>query len=502
MGLADDLIVACGTPPGQGPRTIVRLAGDGLGPLLDRLFAPRATASGPATPPHRPRLVSARLAGPLAEAWGEIEVDILHWPGPAGPIGGPLAEVQLPGSRPLADALVAEACRQGARLARGGEFTLRGFLSGRLDLLQAEAVLAVIDARSSSELAAALDRLAGGAGSRLRELRDDLLDVLADVEAAIDFADETTPDAPPAVDVRAWTDLAGRIGRAARGIDGLAAGLAARDASAGDLPRVVIVGPPNIGKSSLFNALCGREAALVADEPGTTRDLLEARMELAGPAGGPALCCLLVDLAGFASVPAVSPGGGPVAAGNAADLLGQIARVARGAAAVADVLVVCHDAAAAPDSPGFPPHREWIAVTTRCDRVAAREVGGEREPAARPVSGPPGADASALPTPIATSSRTGEGLARLRAALAEAVARLPPRDTPATVRLRVGLAAAGAALGPALEAAHTAAAGGPGDEAILAVHLRTAVEALNEVTGLALGPDLIERIFSRHCVGK
>jgi tRNA modification GTPase len=481
MWSADDLIVAGATPRGPGGRAIVRLAGDGLDAVLGRLFD--MPAAGPLPSGGPPRVVATRLAGDLGRDWGGVPVEILHWPGPGGPIGGPLAEVQLPCSSPLVDAVTAEACRQGARLARGGEFTLRAFLSGRLDLLQAEAVLAVIDARSPEDLAAALDRLAGGAGGHLRRLRDDLLDVLADIEAAIDFADETTPDAVPTADPATWRGLDQRIARAAAAIAASAAALARRDAGGTELPRVVLTGPPNIGKSSLFNALVGREAALVADEAGTTRDWLEARLELPG-AGGAAVTCMLVDVAG------VDGGGVWHAATAGTDPAAAALETARRAAATADVLVVCRDASDddAPADDG----RSRILVRTRCDRTA-----GARERPCRAGS-TPARDAVA----IATSSRTGLGLDTVSAAIATAVAALPARGSPATVRLAAGLDAASRALAPARAASAAAAAGAVVDEALLAAHVRAAAEALGEVTGVELGPDLIERIFSRHCVGK
>ncbi|MFM9059975.1 MAG: tRNA uridine-5-carboxymethylaminomethyl(34) synthesis GTPase MnmE, partial [Planctomycetaceae bacterium] len=200
MWSADDLIVAAATPAGPGARAIVRLSGAGLDALLARLLD-GADSRGPVPTGGPPRVVMARLARHgLGREWGPLAVTVLHWPGPAGPVGGPLAELQVPASAPLVAALVAEACRHGARLARGGEFTLRGFLAGRLDLVQAEAVLGVVDARTPAELAAALDRMAGGAGTALRAIRSMLLDLVADVEAAIDFADETAPDAVPVAD--------------------------------------------------------------------------------------------------------------------------------------------------------------------------------------------------------------------------------------------------------------------------------------------------------------
>jgi tRNA modification GTPase len=502
MWSADDLIVACATPRGPGGRAIVRLAGDGLDAALAGLFDMRAAGTAPSG--GRPRVVVTRLAGDLAGAWGAVPVDVLHWPGPAGPIGGPLAEVQLPCSGPLVDAVTAAACRHGARLARGGEFTLRAFLSGRLDLLQAEAVLAVVDAGTPAELVAALDRLAGGAGGHLRRLRDDLLDVLADIEAAIDFADETTPDAAPAADVAMWCGLARRIDLAVVEIDRIGAALDGRDAAGTDLPRVVLAGPPNVGKSSLYNALVGREAALVADEAGTTRDWLEARLALPA-AGGAPVACMLVDVAGVdAAGAAAGVGSGPHAA--VARAHGDPAAAAREAACqavgAADVLVVCRDAVTeagawcADDGrgggAGVPPDdgRPRILVHTRCDRAAGA------------ADSPPTSGTAAERSVIPTSSRTGLGLHALAAAIAAAVAALPPRGSPATVRLAAGLDAAARALAPARDWSAAAAAGAVVDEALLAGHVRAAVAALGEVTGVEIGPDLIERIFARHCVGK
>jgi tRNA modification GTPase len=491
MWSAHDLIVASATVPGGGARAIVRIAGDGLARLLATMFTPVDAGFAAAGAP--PRVVSARLsADGLGRVWGEIDVTIFHWPGPAGPTGGPLAEVQLPASPALVEAVVAEACRHGGRLARGGEFTLRGFLAGRLDLVQAEAVLAVVDAQSSEELAVALDRMAGGAGRALGRVRDDLLDLLADIEATIDFADETAPDTVPAP--LAHGPVAGRL-RAARGaVATEAERLGSRAAAAHDLPRVVFMGRPNIGKSSLFNRLVGREAALVADERGTTRDWIECRLE---PADGRGAACVLVDVAGVdvASGAAghAAHGAVPVAAAESsvagaepaapAAIDAAAADVARREIARADLLVVCRDAlaagmaAAARPPAGGDSHPLRIDVVTRCDR---------------------GEDVAIRADEHATSAVTGRGIGELRGAILAAVAGLPQRGSPATLRLAAGLEAARAALSAAArELEHEQA-----DEPLLAAHVRRAIDALDEVTGRSMGADLLDRIFARHCIGK
>jgi len=465
-----ELIVAPATPSGSGCRSVVRLSGDGLGPLLQMLFRSETadfTAAG-----DRPRMVAATLSPVgLAPEWGGLRVDILHWPGPGGPTGGPLAEVQLPASAALAAAVVAEACRHGARLARGGEFTLRAFLAGRLDLVQAEAVLAVVDATSPAELTVALDALAGGVGRQLEAVRQTLLDLAADVEAAIDFADETTPDAVPAADAAMRAAIDRRLSDAAAGIAELAVTLADRDrGAAGDLPRVVLVGPPNVGKSSLFNRLVDREAALVSDEAGTTRDWIAVRLD--GPPSGPS--CLLVDVAGTWEPPPTR--GGEVARMADARAREEIARAA--------VVVVCRDATGGCEPHG-PPVRQGprIDVLTRCDRGGAAAAAGGC---------------------IRTSSVSGEGIDAVREAILRAVAELPAGGTPATVRLRAGLAAARDALAAALRESGGPAAGTRprGDDAVVASLVRRAATAIGEITGHDIGPDLIDRIFSRHCVGK
>jgi tRNA modification GTPase len=452
-----ELIVAPASVPGSGVRAIVRLSGEGLAQLLAELVEP--------TPPDAfashgsPRCVAARLHPALAATWGPLRIDVLWWPGPAGPTGGPLAELQLPASAPLVDAIITAACSHGARLARGGEFSLRSFLAGRIDLVQAEAVLAVVDARTPDELATALDRMAGGAGRRLHAVREVLLDLLADIEAVIDFSDEHSPDHVAAADAAFWQAVDGRLATALRTLDEVAAHVAARDAAAGDLPRVVLVGRPNIGKSSLFNALAGGATALVADEAGTTRDWIAARFDAKGTSA------VLIDLAGI-------DGGAAAGSIAAAAIRAAEAEVTR-----ADVLLVCRDASNPGAVPAIPTGRERIDVLTRCDLGAV---------------GCAGAGA------MLTSSHERLGIEDVRRAIIAAVQRLEPRGPTATLRMRVGVEEARAEI---LRVQASAGAAGR-DEALVAGHLGRAVVAIGTITGRDMGDDLLDRIFERHCIGK
>lgn len=459
FGAPDEMIVAAATAPVGGLRAIVRIAGSDTMHLLARLFEPESAEwpqrGEPAT--CVPVVIKEPL---LTRHYGRLPCDVLVWPGPSGPLGGPLAEVQLPGSPPLVADVIAATQRHGCRLAKGGEFSLRSFLAGRIDLVQAEAVLAVIDARSPTELTAALDAAAGGIGKKLEILRDSLLDLLGDVEAMIDFGDEVA-EGRGAGTVEA--EIAGRLSSLLGEVAAMEAQLQRRAAevSAG-LPRVVLVGAANVGKSSLFNALVGQGKALVADQPGTTRDWLEAEIEGSLP-------FVLVDLAGFE---------------DALDRQDAVAAAARELAR-ADLVIDCCDAATPGEGASAIPAKgpqPRLPIWTRGDR------GGLN-------TGVDGMHAGRL----VTSSRTGAGIARLRAEVEEQLARLTREGSPATLRMSAALAAARVSAEAGLEMLaerHVL------DEALLAAELGRMLASLDEAIGRDLGNDLLDRIFSRHCIGK
>ncbi|HND54323.1 MAG TPA: 50S ribosome-binding GTPase, partial [Pirellulaceae bacterium] len=289
-----DTIAAIASAPGGSLRGVVRISGPDCLECVRALFRPTRAKSVDAASPSASFATLKRdsattrdtlrsddepsAAGParviaglvaLPAPWGELPVELYWWPGVRSYTRQPTAEFHTLGSPPLVGALLAAACRSGARLAEPGEFTLRAFLAGRLDLTQAEAVLGVIDARGRTELDVALRQLAGGLAQPLQRARSELLDLLARLEAGLDFVEE---------DIEFVT--AAELDEACQAIERLLSDVAARmrtrETAGGEL-RVALRGWPNVGKSSLLNALAGRTAALVSGVPGTTRDYVAQR---------------------------------------------------------------------------------------------------------------------------------------------------------------------------------------------------------------------------------
>ena len=277
-----DTIAAVASPPGPGFRGLVRLTG------------PEAWAIALAAFDRRPRRPASPVRAERAHGRGwrwmasrpALPASIALWPGPRTYTGQPLAEIHTVGSPPLVDLVLAHCLTRGARLAEPGEFTLRAFLSGRIDLTRAEAVLGVIDARTPAQLDAALEQLAGG-----------LAGPIAASATACSMSWPTwkrtsiSPTSPTSIH-SARAALAESLSDAAAEVAALAERLRGRDRPEGH-PLVVLVGPPNAGKSRLFNALLGRVPRLVSPLAGTTRDYLSALCDCDG------LTVELIDTAGL-----------------------------------------------------------------------------------------------------------------------------------------------------------------------------------------------------------
>ena len=323
---SDDTIAAIASASGGAARGVIRISGSRAAEVLESVFQPDHAGALAATMAPRRIAGTLRAASPFRAAL-TIPADLYFWPGKRSYTREPMAELHTFGSPPLLAAALRAVCGAGARLAEPGEFTLRAFLAGRVDLTEAEAVLGVIDAAGPTDLATALQQLAGGLARPLGVVREQLLDLLAHLEAGLDFVEED-------IEFISRSELEGRLAQIVGQVDDIARQMAVRGVAV-DLPRVVFYGYPNVGKSSLFNALLGTHGALVSELAGTTRDYVTATLDLGG-------CrCELVDTAGVeeqgveaSSTPlnvpvaatllacATGSAGADVEAGNDGDLFG------------------------------------------------------------------------------------------------------------------------------------------------------------------------------------
>lgn len=452
----DDTIVAIATPPGRGAIGVVRVSGpraaEIAGALLHR------------SPPLEPRRATfARVVHTGGGRRGAIDqVLATYFPSPSSYTGEDVVEISGHGSPVLLRAIVCAAMRAGARLAQPGEFTLRAFLHGRLDLIQAEAVGDLIDAVTPLQARMAFDQLEGTVTTRIGEIDARLFALIARLEASLDFPDEGYHFMEPGAG-------AGEIEAIAQDLDALVA-----DGRRGRLVRegrnVVIVGKPNVGKSTLFNTLVGAPRAIVTDLPGTTRDLVTETVDLGG------IPVTLVDTAGIrVAVDAIETEG--------------VCR-ARRASAVADSVVLVMDRSRMLDDDD----RALVAETAGTPRLVV--LNKSDLPAMwRPAElGPLDGETVDL------SLATGRGIEGLRDRLAGLLCEGETlRDTPALANVRhIELVERARA---ALDRAAAAAADGAPEEFVLA-DLQSARTALEEVTGRRTSEDVLKHIFERFCIGK
>jgi len=449
MFALDDTIAAIATAPGAAARGIVRISGPQTIHCLHRCFAPVADWAGESE--SSPRVMPGDLRGDLP-----LPCVAYLWPGRRSYTREPVAELHTFGSQPCLDVVLQTVCAHGARLARPGEFTLRAFLAGRLDLTQAEAVLGVVDAQDRRELSTALVQLAGGLSRPLEQLRGDLLDLLADLEAGLDFVEDD-------IEFVSTAELVRRLTAAESQVEALRATLSARSLPSGE-PRVALVGWPNTGKSSLFNALVGREHSLVSAVAGTTRDYLQAMVSFGGVA------CRLIDTAGFESL------------GDDGTIAAAAQQMARREQQSADVQLLCIDATRSLND--WERHRlrqdgESIVVFTKCDlpKVAATQQSFVETSAVDSR----GLDAlsSEIEKRLAASSGGGYAVASTAA------------------RCRASIERAAASLARARQMAEDV-----GGEELVAAELRRALEELGQIVGAVYTEDVLDRIFSRFCIGK
>jgi tRNA modification GTPase len=450
--IAQETIVAISTPPGRGGIGIVRLSGAHALEIASGLIR-----TGGALEAARARL--AEIVDPETSAKLD-EAMVTYFARPRSYTGEDLVEIAAHGSPVILDMLVRLALRGGARLARPGEFTERAFLAGRLDLTQAEAVRDLIEAQTLYQARIAAEQMGGALSRRVHPAKQKLVEMIALLEAGIDFAEDDVEVTPDEEIVTRIDTITGELGELARSFEHgrmVHAGL-----------RLAIVGRPNVGKSSLFNRLLERERAIVTATPGTTRDLVTDRLSLGG------IPVELVDTAGLRE------------AKDEAETIGV--RKTRETLAEADVVMVVLDASVPlRDDEGeliaSLAGRRALVVRNKSDLNAGADVPPE------------------LPMlSVATSALSGEGMPALREALAELV-RNPAGESESgiltSLRHFEAVSGAVAALGAAREAI-----GKKIPHEMLLLDLYGGLRQLDSLTGETTAEDILNRIFSSFCIGK
>lgn len=447
---AADTIVAIATPPGHGGIGVVRISGANAASIAQAMTGRRE----PFAARHATLTEVQRSSTPLDR------VVVTLFVAPHSYTGEDVAEISAHGSPVLLRSIVGEAMHHGARLAEPGEFTLRAYLNGRIDLVQAEAVRDLVDAVTPLQARAAFDQLEGTLTERIREIDSRLLDLTVRLEASLDFPDEGYHFV--------------ESGAAASEIANVAAGVEALLASAqrGRLIReglhVVLAGRPNTGKSSLFNALAGAGRAIVTDVPGTTRDLLTEVVDIEG------VPVTVVDTAGARLTPS-----------DAIEAEG-IAR-AQAARKVASAVVVLLDGS----QPLTGDDWKLLDETSEMPRVVV--VNKADLPSAWEA-------ASIQAQALKISVLTGQGFDTFRLALLDTVgAGSLEREVPSLTNMRHADLLTRAR--DALRRAELAASAGASEEFVL-VDLTEARGLLEEVTGARTADDVLAHIFANFCIGK
>lgn len=469
-----DTIVAIASPPGRSARAIVRVSGAGVGALCESVLdQPAAVGIG-----------ANRLRVPGLAAFPVLA---MRFEGPRSYTGEDVLEILLPGNPHLVERVVrgliaidGDADAKGVgrvRLAQPGEFTARAYFHGKLTLEQAEGVAATIAARTKEQLEAAALLTSGATGTRYRTIADELALLLALVESGIDFTDQddVVPIAPALLRQR-LIELCERV---------TGEGTTVRE-SGHALPTVALVGAPNAGKSTLFNALLGRARAIANPAAGTTRDVLAEEIDISRDAPGAGRIVLL-DLPGLDE---------SIAARSGVDRLAQVA--ALHAVKHADVLVWC-DPTGRFDMGAWSPLASVGVASERLLRSTIRVRTFGDQPEAKAAAHPYHDSAIAA---ISVCALDGWNLATLRRSLADVacaasaanVTALLPRHRSVLSRVVELLAEAITAIDPATRALR--------EPELVADSLRSALDQMGELAGQISPDEVLGRVFSTFCVGK
>jgi tRNA modification GTPase len=458
--LPGDTIAAISTALGPAAIAIVRLSGENALSIGDTVFrGSRRLHDCTSHTVHHGHVVDAR--GRIVD---EVLATVLRSPNTY--TTEHMVELSCHGGSLPARQVLSACLEAGARLAGPGEFTERAFMNGRMDLIQAEAVADLISARTPKGLEQALGQLEGGLSSSVSELREALADMRATAEAAIDFPEDTDADAARKDLARASTEAGDRVGELLLDCD---LGIAVREGI-----TVAIVGRPNVGKSSLMNALLARDRSIVTELPGTTRDAIEEWVNIDG------VPFRLVDTAGWRD------------SGDVAELAG-VAR-ARDAASGSDLCLLVVDASAVPADDDSEiaralETRRTLVVGNKTDLGTAVGV-EELSRLAR--------EGDTFASAVLVSALSGAGVSRLREAIADVCLATGSGDSARVSNVRHVRALREVAC--CLQRVNREASRAPFE--ILAAELSAATHALGDISGETTPEEIIARIFERFCVGK
>ena len=446
-----DTIAAIATPPGEGALAIVRLSGESAKTIAEKIFMGKL---------ENRRAVFGRIVDNDGSVIDEVVA--IYYPKPKSYTGEDMVELICHGGRVVPDRVLNICCRNGARLAGPGEFTLRAFLGGKMDLTQAEAVNLLIRSNSENSRRLAIENLQGKLQRRLQKIRNELTELLTIIEAQIDFADDEINKLSPQDLLQSLNKICGEISELSRTYDigRLAEGRVA----------VAIVGAPNVGKSTLFNALLKSDRAIVTEIPGTTRDYLSEYVNIGG------YPVILTDTAGIRD-----PGGCIEAIG-----IEKTKQIIEGADLCLFVLdgsrnITDEDL----DIAALLPNHQYLLIVNKSD--LPQKIDLQR-----------GIIASSKP--IVISAHDPKGIPELILAIEHRLINsesrfrdgilLSERQYECSVRAGIGI-----------DEAVNAIKAGESDE-ITASALHQALESLGEMAGSVSSEELLNRIFQQFCIGK
>ncbi len=480
----DDTIAAIASARGNAARGVIRISGPNVAQILTACFSPddNGLDLGSLT-------TATRLAGVLnlhadEPSTAQLPGTMLFWPTERSYTRQSSAEFHTFGSPALLSLALTRISHAGARMALPGEFTLRAFLSGRMDLTQAEAVLAVIDSDSRQKLDTALEQLSGGLAGPLAETRRQLISVLAELEAGLDFVEED-------IEFISNDQIIIQLQSALKQIRTVTGQINSRGTSDSTL-KVSLAGLANAGKSSLMNALVGEQTSIVTSIPGTTTDRVSAQVKIAG------IDIELSDTAGIEELQSTEPSREECASEiMAAALLLQEQSMAN-----ADLVLLC----IAPEEPAAQEKQlldqkmAWLTanklavlvVTTKSD--LPESIGHWTAPLRN-------LDHVSTHRPIPVCSNTGAGLDRLKFEITNFATERSTGESSVVgstlLRTRESLNRAEAAVADALHASQNQI----GDE-IIAAEIRQALDELGQIVGTVYTDDILDLVFGRFCIGK